>query len=314
MRSSGFRIVDDDLEMRVSLVPVNSLTVHEEVIEASLSRLVLQIRNWGVIKDPIIVDSEHYIILDGNHRAAAFRQLGYSYIPACVVPYDNPRILLRRWFRRLEPPEGVDDPLPSLLKTFDDIGLELAQVDSGAILREKLAVVPDNTVDPDVGPSENNPVAGVYIPWRGVFYEVTSNASLDLVEVYDKIQSLEKAAEEVGFSVGYFPDDKLTEVSGECGVTRGVLIMTPTIGKADVIRSCLRGRVFARKSTRHLIPARPLNAAVPISWLKKPDVSLRELNERLVEFLERKKVRVLPPGQVFEGRVYSEKLFVFTGS
>ena len=77
-----------------------------------------------------------------------------------------------------------------------------------------------------------------------------------------------------------------------------------------VVDAAKKEKVFAPKTTRHLIPARPLNVNVPTRWLNE-DVSLEEINQRFSHFLKQKDVRRLGPGQVVNGRYYEEELFVF---
>jgi len=48
----------------------------------------------GYIKNPVIVDKEHRIILDGHHRVLALRALGYKKIPAILVNYRDNKILV----------------------------------------------------------------------------------------------------------------------------------------------------------------------------------------------------------------------------
>ena len=52
----------------------------------------------GYLKNPVIVDRDNFIILDGHHRVAALKQLGANKIPAYLVDYQNKniRVTLRR--------------------------------------------------------------------------------------------------------------------------------------------------------------------------------------------------------------------------
>jgi hypothetical protein len=77
-----------------------------------------------------------------------------------------------------------------------------------------------------------------------------------------------------------------------------------------VVQAAKEERLFAPKTTRHLIPARPLNINIPTAWLKE-DVALEDVNERFMEHLKAKGLRRLAPGQVISGRYYEEELFVF---
>jgi hypothetical protein len=81
------------------------------------------------------------------------------------------------------------------------------------------------------------------------------------------------------------------------------------ISKSDIVEVALSGRIFAPKSTRHIIPARPMAVNIPTDWLWG-DLSLGETNRRMVDLLKSKRIERLPPGQVLD-RKYDEELFVF---
>jgi len=91
------------------------------------------------------------------------------------------------------------------------------------------------------------------------------------------------------------------------------VVWTPRLSKKAVIASAKKKQIFAPKTTRHVIPARPLNVNVPGFWLKE-NVSLEEINQRFETFLQTKQVRRFGPGQVIDGRYYEEELFVFFSS
>jgi hypothetical protein len=86
-------------------------------------------------------------------------------------------------------------------------------------------------------------------------------------------------------------------------------LMTPTVTKKEVVDTALAGKVFSQKTTRHIIPARPMNVNVPIVWLHG-NISLDEANTRLREHLASKRIDKLPPGQILDRR-YDEELYVF---
>jgi len=89
-----------------------------------------------------------------------------------------------------------------------------------------------------------------------------------------------------------------------------VIIWTPQITKEMVVDAAKKEQVFAPKTTRHIIPARPINVNIPIYWLKE-DISLEEINDKFARALRSKKIRRFGPGQVIDGRFYEEELFVF---
>lgn len=74
------------------LFELNKLRAHEEVDPAYLRELKQQIESDGILKFAIAVDKDKNIILDGHHRAAALKELGYAKIPVVFVDYNSPMI------------------------------------------------------------------------------------------------------------------------------------------------------------------------------------------------------------------------------
>ena len=95
-----FFIETEKLKLTLEIVPVSSLFSHEEVLEPSARKLILEFKNLASLQNPIIVDENH-VVLDGNHRAYAFKVLKFKYIPVCKIDYFNRRTKLRYWFRLL---------------------------------------------------------------------------------------------------------------------------------------------------------------------------------------------------------------------
>jgi len=86
-------------------------------------------------------------------------------------------------------------------------------------------------------------------------------------------------------------------------------LVTPTLTKREVVETALAGHVFAQKTTRHIIPARPMFVSVPTGWLGG-SVAADEANLRLRSLLASKRLTLRPPGQVLDRR-YDEELYFF---
>ncbi|UCF84994.1 MAG: hypothetical protein JSV50_05010, partial [Desulfobacteraceae bacterium] len=61
------------MRLELEVVRLESLLQHEETLPQVANKLILEFRNWVNLQNPIIVDKNH-IILDGNHRAFAFKK------------------------------------------------------------------------------------------------------------------------------------------------------------------------------------------------------------------------------------------------
>ena len=145
-----FPIETKKLKMTLEIVPVSSLFSHEAILEPSASKLVLEFKNLASLQNPIIVDENH-VVLDGNHRAYAFKVLRFKYIPVCKIDYFNRRTKLRYWFRllgNLPQKELVESIITSLGGTLE------AQPNRSALERA-LDISGPVVIDCHVEPEEN---------------------------------------------------------------------------------------------------------------------------------------------------------------
>ena len=85
---------------RVDLVDVSELREHEEVDSKHLEALRAEIQADGVLKRPIVVDRTTHVILDGEHRFNALKQLGCTRVPLIFVDYNSSSIQVKSWRRQ----------------------------------------------------------------------------------------------------------------------------------------------------------------------------------------------------------------------
>ena len=124
-------------------------------------------------------------------------------------------------------------------------------------------------------------------------------------ETYEYIKKLEGNLHSIGYTIGYETGDDAINKAKTGKVLAA--ITAPQITKEDVVNVALAGEVFVHKSTRHVIPARPLFVNVPLKWL---NMKADDANKLLVEYLSKRKLKHLPPGQILDRR-YEEELYVF---
>jgi hypothetical protein len=77
----------------------------------------------------------------------------------------------------------------------------------------------------------------------------------------------------------------------------------------EFVETAIKKKVFHHKSTRMVIPVRPLFVNVPNELLHS-ELKPEKVNEKFIEHLASKKIRRLPPGQRIDRR-YEEKIIVF---
>lgn len=284
MSTETFLIHHPGIRLEIKLEEVEKLHIHEEVIPEILRKLTEEIKADGYLKHPVIVDSKTLVVLDGMHRLAAAQNLGCRFIPVCLVDYDNPHILIGCWCRVVNHSSDVE----KLVEAVREIGFtveECQRETARQLVSERKAAI---------SLVSRSKCFVVYGPQ-------------EIKKIYDAIKQVELKLKSVGYSIGYDTDsDALDKVSSGKALS---MFMVPNVSKRDVVTVALRGEVFAHKTTRHIIPVRPLFVNVPLEWLYGK-LSLKEANEALVRYLSKKEVVRLPPGQVLDRR-YEEELYVF---
>jgi hypothetical protein len=280
------------LTLKMEVVRVASLFRHEAVIPRIANKLILEFKNLASLQNPIIVDENH-VILDGNHRAHAFDVLKFNFIPVCKIDYFNDCTRLRYWFRLL----GNVENFEVVQQAVEKFGGVYEPIKSRGDLKKRLG--------------ENCLTFGVQ---RADTYAIacfSNRYGVDPVDVYQVIQDIQDTLAAQGVTLSYVPC-KTVHKDQFCNTMKPdeLVIWTPQITKEMVTDAARQGRVFAPKTTRHVIPVRPLNVNVPVRWFAE-NVSLNEINHRFEAFLETKKIRKFSPGLVLDGRYYEEELVVF---
>ncbi len=287
-----FVIESESLRLELEILPVASVFAHERLLAPIADRLTLEFRSTVFLENPVIVD-QNLIVLDGNHRVHVFRRLQFKYIAVCRIDYMREEARLRYWFRLLANVKSID-----LLKSIsEEFRGRFQYVRDKAALEKIMA--------------ENFTCCGVQ---HGEVFGVLifdQDVVKDAVSAYDLLEKLQNRFVEEGIAVDYIPCQYAHKGEFcECLTQEQVILWTPQITKEMVVDAARQERLFAPKTTRHLIPARPLHINIPTSWLKE-EVPLETINRRFVEYLKGKGVMRLGPGQVINGRYYEEELFVF---
>ena len=83
--------------LQTHLVELEQLHPHEDVDPNHLKELTQQIASDGVLKYAIVADCKTNVILDGEHRYTALKNLGCKRIPVVYVDYNSPNIEVQAW-------------------------------------------------------------------------------------------------------------------------------------------------------------------------------------------------------------------------
>lgn len=281
-----FKLEARGVELNLGLESIDRVRIHEEIIPELREELASEMRSSGMARDPAIVDLKTRVVLDGMHRVAALQKIGCSYMPVCFVDYQNPGIKVGCWYRVIQG-EARES---KFVEIFKSIGLWTIPSPPEGALRAL---------------EERNATAA-FLTESGCY--VLKAPETKLRESYKWIKRIERALREEGFEIGYEIESDAEQKVRSRKATAA--LMVPRVRKEEVIDAALSGDVFAHKTTRHMLPARPVNVGVPLGWLAG-DKPLDEVERALVESLSKRKLKRLPEGSLFEGRRYDEELLVF---
>lgn len=293
MSSLIYIVKASKLELKITLVEIDKLYIHEEIIPKILSSLVEKIKNDGVWTDPIIVDEKTMIVLDGVHRVAAAEKLGFKYIPVCLVDYDNPSIELHTWSRVFKPTRRESGVIIDYLEVF-----------LRALNASSYRSIHIPSLDIGFKMLNRRDLLGVLIYGKRIIGLKTP--SRDIKIIYDHVKRVENIAVNKGFTIEYYTEQ---DALSQAKIAEGITLIPPTIKKDEVRAIVLRGEVFAHKATRHVIPTRPLRINIPLKWLTG-ELNLEVAQRELLKHLSERKIKILPPGTILDRR-YEEELYIF---
>ena len=263
------------LRINIGVEEIDKLYIHEEIVEEILRKLVKAFSKTSLQMHPIIVDENTNVILDGMHRWSALKNLGYKYIVCAFIDYHNPLIKVKNWYRIYQSiSSGKILNIKSLLKSFDIVYGE---------------------GKPDF--SDKRLVSAIYV--KGRYMKIYSNKPMSSPNAYKVVSFIDEYVLKSGGRIKYIP-------SGQRDWNEEIVLVTPSISKNDVIRSALSRNIYPPKSTRHIIPIRPLYLNIPLKFLSKNFRGNKRLrNKFLNKFLYHKDVYSVL-GKTYIDRFYEE--------
>ena len=275
----GFSITTGKIPILLKLKRTEELKPHEETVHADLQGIVKTLGRDPVLRHPIIADSATGAVLDGTHRLAALKKLGCLTIPAALIDYQNPLVQVDRWFRII-----TGDTLKNFMKRSEQpspASMSPSDAEQSLLARSCYATLRDKTECLGFKSEESTPLA-----------------------LYQHAFKLELIARNNHMKIAYTDNGEMNQISGS-----DMLMSTICLKKSEVVESCQAHNLFPPKSTRHLIPSRPLGIGVSLLWLKNRNIE--EAEAEFEKYLAAKRVRRLPEGSMVGSRRYMEEVFLF---
>ena len=227
------------------LIPVDKLVPHEEIVEGRLKDLIEKIKSENAVDMPIVVaripGSDKYLIVDGHHRWAALKEMGYKLVPCVVIDYFSDDVRLMTWY-----PAVIGDISP-ILEELEREGVEYNEIKC-----------PDRKIDDNL--LEGN---AFIIVGQDKCFEI--RGGIEEQKIVSRV--LSKLNIENKFILAYYGDleEALTDLKkGEITY----LFIRKNVTKEEVIEMARQNRVYAPKTTRHILPYYPAKTYTPLEKLK----------------------------------------------
>jgi hypothetical protein len=267
------------------MIATDELKPHEEVVESTVNKLVNAIQREGLLRDPLMVDKDDYVILDGMHRYNSLKRLNCRFIPCCLMDYNTPLIKVGAWFRLFT----VDNPESLAERVLSNSNLKYSKLKTDAAARD------DDTQT-------------IILTKSGTTFSLTQPI-VPLERAREAI-ALERLIVQQGHQVTYLSETVAIQklASGEANF----VVTLPVFSKDQIRAMGLKGQLLPHKVTRHVIPSRPLAFNVPLNLLTNPELSYEEADRKLSELLGKRRVDRKPAGSLFDGRRYEEELLIFS--
>lgn len=272
---------DHDFQLRI--VELDKVHLHEETIPEQIMEIVRSLSEDRVQLDPIMIDKNSMVILDGNHRLEALRTLNAERVLVSMVDYNQRSLKVHRRLRCIK--RINDSMISDLGKKFT---FEQTTIENGKSLIDLL----------------KKPLS--LITRRSSY--VCNLPFNDVIDAYSLVRIFDKIMIENKFIVDPLSENLAFE---RLWTTYSAFLYTPPIRKEHVIESGLKNRLFPAKSTNHLFPIRPVGIAFPLDSLMGYSVTLEDAQEELQEISSISERTLMPPGGIYRNRAYEDTLLIF---
>ncbi len=265
------------LEPRILMLPIEKIRPHESYDRGITREIIDSLNSEGVMHDPIIVDSGSFMILDGTHRFWALTSMGCRSIPVAMYDYLSSGIRIGCWYRCVSSaderfPECAFKPRPT--SRHNALSLVSSRHAHLAVLCQRSS-------------------------------HLIRAKSFDIFEAYNILSEVEGAQRSESRRVTYATEDDALALLGGGGTA--MVLAPPPILKEEAIYAATTGKLFPIKSTRHMLPSRPIGIDVPLEWLALEPASA---DRKLQAKLSSRKFRPVEAGSIIRGRRYEEEVYI----
>ncbi|MFA5106575.1 MAG: hypothetical protein WC506_06480 [Candidatus Micrarchaeia archaeon] len=234
-------MIADEILSKLDILPLDKLLGHEQTIKKNEIYLKEAMLNIGKLVDPIIVDKEHHVVLDGNHRFSVLKAIQCVSAACQVVDYDDEEIKVGGWL----PTTGVFPSAVGKLKC------EIVDFEAG-----KAAV--DNKQAYFMAMTKT--ASGL----KCCLYASGGNSLDEIIADQQAVLKGIGAAD----GMGYIEDFKCMEAV-DSGRT---VLYRRNFTKSEIVAKAKTGVPLPPKSTRHSIPDRIIRLNLPLGWLMEDDI------------------------------------------
>jgi L-serine kinase (ADP) len=271
----------DGLRIELSITSLEEVKPHEATIPKILDSIIADLERTNLQRDPILIDKRTHAALDGMHRRAALAALGARFSLCSQYDYLNDSVKLERWLRYfIAPSEEFLSEVTSLLQLREYSHFEEAvrAVDRG---QSRIALL-------SAGES------------------FVSEREWNVPQVYQAVSQIDKLCQKHRIELDYTPESSKFDLF----TSESVYLLYPEkLSKKDVLEVASKGKVLPCKTTRHVVPVRPMGLYFPLDLLKES--SEATCYRELKNIVSSSKIELEKREVWYEGRRYSEPLAIF---
>ncbi|MHB8568319.1 MAG: ParB N-terminal domain-containing protein [Nitrososphaerales archaeon] len=275
------------MELSIRLLPVAGVLTHEDTIPSLVEILKADMKRTGVQRDPLIIDRKTHLALDGMHRRLSLESLGARFVVCAEFDYLSESIKLDRWFRYLIAPGS---------RLIQQIVSEFGMIPCRSLKKATLMVDTLKAGFALLSREESYVSLNEVITKRRELVEST----FDMVRKFDALCIAGDALPDV------IADGEIDELFASQSV---FVLYSTLLRKSDVLASANSRYQFPFKTTRHILPLRPMGLNFPLNSLC--DSTEKECSLILRSIIRNCKVNVEKKDIWYEGRRYNEPLAIF---